>query len=219
MSNELQLISETPKDIMIALQKHAATVNLAPKKEWLKKTPDGKADYIPIEIIERELRQDFNGLVQFELLTERRELNEYIATARIKAFHPVILQWMNYDGIGSVVIMQDKDATLESFAATKKKNALTLNAPKAYAEAIKNAAKKIGEKYGANINRKEDAPYEPKELIREALDNVTEMFKSITTEKGLMELYGEYPELHSNSKFKMAFSQAKKALNETTNSI
>lgn len=208
----LSIITTLPNDVKVSLQKFAAKLNSPPKKDWLKNTPDNKAVYIPIEIIEREIRQDFNGLYQLKLLSERRELNEYIVTARIEVFHPIIQQWLSYDGIGSVVIMQDKDASLDSFNTTKKKNALTLNAPKAYAEALKNAAKKIGEKYGANVNRKEDAPYEPTEFLEESLFQISEKFNECKTEQDLKSLYDLYPELHSNTRFKMAFTLAKNNL-------
>src|SRR5690349_19746434 len=86
-------------DLIKRIEGLAQRLNEDPKKEWLQKTPDGKAEYIPIGIIENQLRQDFMGLVQFQVVSERRELNEYIVVARITVFNPVIQQWMHYDGI------------------------------------------------------------------------------------------------------------------------
>lgn len=142
------------------LEEFAGRLNEEPKKDWLQKTPDGKADYIPVGIIEMELRKDFMGLVKFNLVSERRELNEYIVVARISVYHPIIGQWLEYDGVGAKVITQKKDTSLNDFAEFKQKNALEMNAPNAYAEAIKNAAKKIGKKYGADVNRKHEDAYE-----------------------------------------------------------
>jgi len=199
-------------DGMLAVERLTAKLNEQPKKEWLQNTPDQKAQYIPIGIIENQLRQDFLGLVQFEVLGERRELNEYICTARIRVFHPVINQWLNYDGIGAVQIMQDSGATISQFNDTKKKNALQMNAPKAYAEAIKNAAKKIGVKYGANINRKFEEAYEPELTLSITLEEVLPLLDKCNTKEDLVMLWDTYTELHTSNKFKMAFSTRKNQL-------
>lgn len=216
MSENKQVITLKDNDAFLTLlEEHALKVNTEPSKDWLKSTPDGKAKYIPVSIIENQLRQDYNGLVQYELLSERRELNEYIVTARVKVFHPIIMQWMSFDGIGSVVIMQDKDASLDSFNSTKKKNALQLNAPKAYAEALKNAAKKIGVKYGANINREADdaANYEPETLVNNAIDEAIPKMQNCTTLAELKDVWNLYPEFQKSNKFKIVFNQAKTKIN------
>lgn len=160
-------------NLIKSIEDFTKKLNIAPKQENLQKTPDGKADYLPISFIETQLREDFMGLVQYEVVSERREINEYIVVARIKVFHPIIRQWMSYDGIGSGQIMQDSGTTLQQFTEAKKKNALEMGAPKVYAEAIKNAAKKIGKKYGADLNRKFEDFYEAThevDFLKETLD-------------------------------------------------
>jgi len=112
-------------------------------------------EYIPISFIEKDLDRLFFGLVQYELLSFQQIFNEVVVTARIKVFHPVLNSWMQYDGIGSAVIQQDANSTLMDFNNTKKKNALKLAAPIAYAEAKKNAAKQLGKRFGSDLNRKE----------------------------------------------------------------
>jgi hypothetical protein len=203
MENQL-----TTKQTFAAIEQFTEKLNQLPDKSWLQKTPDGKAEYIPIGILENQLRQDFNGLVQYELLSERRELNEYIVSARIKVFHPIALQWLNYDGVGCVQIMQDSGATISQFNDTKKKNALQMNAPKAYAEAIKNAAKKIGKKYGADLNRKFEDTYVSDTVI----EDVIQQLKDCTTEAELKEVWSMYPDYHRSTKFKMTFTQRKNQL-------
>lgn len=49
---------------------------------------------------------------------------------------------MEYDGLGSAVIQQDKDTKVIDFHQFKKPNALQLTLPKAYAEAIKTQQRK-----------------------------------------------------------------------------
>lgn len=205
-------LTTTKQEALIEIEKLTTKLNTEPKQEWLQKTPDGKANYIPIGIIENQLRQDFAGLVQYEILSERRELNEYIVSARIKVFNPIIMQWMNYDGLGAVQIMQDSGANLANFNETKKKNALQMNAPKAYAEAIKNAAKKIGIKYGANLNRKFEEAYEPEYTTQETINEVSGQIGLCKNVEELKILWESYPEMHTNNRFKVEFGIAKKRL-------
>jgi hypothetical protein len=192
-------------DVVPRMQSFTAQLNEPPHTEWLQKTPDNKAVYIPIGIIESELRHDFMGMVQYEILSERRELNEYIVTARIKVLHPVLVQWINFDGIGCVQIMQDSGATISQFNDTKKKNALQMNAPKAYAEAIKNAAKKIGKKYGADLNRKFEESYITDDDIAEVEARINEC----NTLGDLGDIWQMYPEHHKSTRFKHAFTTRK----------
>lgn len=123
--------------------------------------------YVPISFIENDLRKQFFGLVQFEIIESKLVINEIVCQARIKVFHPVLMQWLNYDGIGSGVLQMDaKDhlgnrTNLGEFLSYKKKNAAKLAAPIAYAEAIKNAAKKIGKRFGGDLNRKHEDIYSP----------------------------------------------------------
>jgi len=200
------------QEALTEVEKLTTKLNTEPSENWLQKTPDGKANYIPIGIIENQLRQDFAGLVQYEILSERRELNEYIVSARIKVFHPIIMQWMNYDGLGAVQIMQDSGANLAQFNETKKKNALQMNAPKAYAEAIKNAAKKIGIKYGANLNRKFEEAYEPEYTTKETMTEIQAQIANCNDVEELKVLWDSYPEMHTNNRFKVEFGIAKKRL-------
>lgn len=197
------------KFIYKELEEFTARLNQEPDPKWLQKTPDNKAEYIPVGIIEMNLRKDFMGLVGFTVLTERRELNEYIVTARISVFHPVIMQWIHYDGIGAKVITQKKDTELNDFAQYKQKNALEMNAPNAYAEAIKNAAKKIGKKYGADINRKHEDVYEDvytqEAEFQEVSAEVLEHMKKCDTLPELLVLWDSYPEYHNNKIFKKQF--------------
>jgi hypothetical protein len=209
-----ELITLTPTALLQEIEIFTQRLNVEPNEKWIQKTPDGKADYIPIGILENELRKDFAGLVQYEIISERRELNEYIVTARIKVFHHVIRQWLSYDGLGCVQIMQDSGASLSSFNETKKKAALQMNAPKAFAEAIKNAAKKIGKKYGADLNRKFEDAYEPDYTIEATLEQVIPMLENCTNVEDLKMLWDQFPELHKSSKFKMAFTNKKLSLDK-----
>lgn len=185
-------------------QKH---LNQEPPESWLQKTPDGKAKYIPVDIIENELAQDFQGLVKYTVKSERRELNEYIVVSSIEVYHPVLREWLNFDGIGVIKIMQDSGSSIADFATTKKPNALEMNAPNAYSESIKNAAKKIGNKYGRSLNRKFTGDYEPIYTTMAVIEQADlSQCKNI---EDLKEMWLQYPELHNSQTFIKAFNSQK----------
>lgn len=166
---ELQTVEETPqeletrmeaekrKDFLLQMEKFTSRLNAKPNKVATHKQG---YQYVPISTIEKDLAKMFFGLVQYEILHYSQVFNEVLVTARIKVFHPVIQQWMNYDGAGSAVIQQDANTKISDFHLFKKSNAMQLAFPKAYAEAIKNAAKKIGKKFGADVNRTLEDDYQ-----------------------------------------------------------
>lgn len=168
-SNELTVQRETgvannydPEALKIfreAMENFTTRINRAPKKENIQ-THQGY-QYLPISFVEKKLDQMYFGLVQYECMSYQQIFNEMVCHARIKVFHPVALTWLNYDGIGSSVIQQDANTKVCDFNFNKKANAMQLASPKAYAEAIKNAAKKIGKIFGSDINRKFEDEYQP----------------------------------------------------------
>lgn len=166
---ELQKVDETPQEIetrqaqeqrkefLMQMEKFTKSLNSKPSKVAQHK--QGHL-YVPVSSIEKDLAKMFFGLVQYEILGYSQVFNEVLVTARIKVFHPVIQQWLNYDGAGSAVIQQDANTKVQDFHIFKKPNAMQLTFPKAYAEAIKNAAKKIGKRFGSDLNRQLEDDYQ-----------------------------------------------------------
>lgn len=152
---------EAEKELIRRLENFTKTLNVAPKAEKIK-IHQGKK-YIPISSVEKDLQRYFFGLVQFEVKSYQQIFNEFIVHARIKVFNPVLRQWMNYDGMGAGMFQQEADSPIQDFHIFKLKNAGKITVPNAYAAALKNAAKKIGKRFGSDLNRKEEdvAEYEP----------------------------------------------------------
>lgn len=153
--------AESRKEFIRELENFTKTLNVAPKPEKIKKHQGYL--YIPISSVEKDLQRYFFGLIQFEIKSYTQIFNEFVVHARIKTFHPVLKQWLNYDGIGAGMFQQDAGTPIQDFMTFKKGNAGKLTVPNAYAEALKNAAKKIGKRFGSDLNRKEEdvAEYEP----------------------------------------------------------
>lgn len=113
-------------------------------------------DYVPVEVVEEALRQIFFRQVDFEIKNSYRDLNSFIVVARISYKDPVSHETRVIDGIGAKALQQDKGAKVNQFNDTMKFNALEMGVGIAYSRAVKNAAKKLGKVFGANLNRDEE---------------------------------------------------------------
>lgn len=113
-------------------------------------------EYIPIEVIEETLRQIFFGQCSFTIQSQSRELNSFIVVARIRYKNPVTNEFQEVDGIGAKAIQQEANSSLDCFNSTMKANGLEMAVSTAYSRAIKNAAKKLGRLFGADLNRDEE---------------------------------------------------------------
>lgn len=159
------------------LKEFNAILNAEPDPETLGEHEGFK--FVPIEIVEQKLIEIFHGLVQYEIRSFVPFLNEFICHSRIRVFHPVIGEWMNYDGIGAGMFEQKPGTSVKDFTVHKAANGARMTVPLAYAESIKVAAKKIGNVFGANVNRKaEDGT--PKKVNTPKAKATKEQMKSET---------------------------------------
>lgn len=126
------------------------------KKNGLNAGKSSDFDYVPIEIVEEALRQIFFRQIDFIIVDHRREINSYVVHGRIQYIDPVTQMQRTVDGIGAKALQQDKGKTVAEIESSMKSNAFELAAPIAYSRAIKNAAKKLGKMFGANLNRDEE---------------------------------------------------------------
>ena len=119
----------------------------------------GKAqdfDYVPVEVVEESLRQIFFRQVDFLIKHSFRDLNSFVLICTIRYKDPISQEIREIDGIGAKSLQQNKGAKIDEFNSTMKANALELGVGIAYSRAIKNAAKKLGRLFGADLNRDEE---------------------------------------------------------------
>ncbi len=155
-------IEKTNEDnLKLSLEKFITYINRTPNANELEPTPDGKAKTLPIDFVETTLDELFLGMWQTHSFTYTREFNEVIGSIILEVKNPITGEWIKRTGAASIVITQDKDATLETFNTTKKKNALDLTFPKLKAECVLNAARSLGNVFGRNLNRKKKDVYKP----------------------------------------------------------
>jgi hypothetical protein len=146
------------------LQKFTASINRKPPAVLEEEIDGKKIQHVPISCIEQQLRRLYFGQYEIKLIDYRLIVNEIVVHARIRVKHPVTGEWLSYDGLGSVPVQQYKGSKIQDFMQTKIANALHKNAPAAYAFAVKNAARKIGKIFGADLMRKHEDDYKPYNL-------------------------------------------------------
>jgi len=113
-------------------------------------------EYVPIEVVEEALRQIFFRQIDFEIKNSFRDLNSFIVITTLSYKCPISQEMRKIDGIGAKALQQDSGSKIDQFNFTMKANALELGVGIAYSRAVKNAAKKLGKMFGANLNRDEE---------------------------------------------------------------
>lgn len=155
----------------VQLEKFQSRLNTAPNPKKLAKTPDGKADDLPISYVEMTLDELYFGLWETVNFKSQLIANEVVGSLELRVFHPITQQWISRTGTASIIIMVDRvpdgvtGQEKNRWAldpSNKKSNALDMAYPKLKAECTKNAAKSLGKIFGRDLNRKEKvATYEP----------------------------------------------------------
>ncbi len=155
----------------VQLEKFQTRLNTAPNPKKLAKTPDGKADDLPISYVEMTLDELYFGLWETVNFKSQLITNEVVGSLELRVFHPITQQWISRTGTASIQIMVDRvpdgvtGQEKNRWAldpSNKKSNALDMAYPKLKAECTKNAAKSLGKIFGRDLNRKEKvATYEP----------------------------------------------------------
>lgn len=159
-------------DIRRNLQNFSMKMSAQPPVNDLKKTPDKKALYLPIDFVETQLDEFFFGLWSTENFRWASIANEVQGSIDLLVFHPTAKIWLKRTGAASIVIMVDaipeelKDDRQAKNRwgldpSNKKSNALDLGFPKLKTECIKNAAASLGNLFGRNLNRENKDTYTP----------------------------------------------------------
>lgn len=148
-------------NLKIRMQNFQERLNKEPNPAEFEPTPDGKARTLPISFVEMTLDEMYLGQWESSDATYSQIFNEVVAVVTLTVWHPITNRPLKRSGWASVIITQDKDATIAEFNMTKKKNALDLAFPKLGAEALKNAAKSLGKIFGRDINRKKQDVFKP----------------------------------------------------------
>lgn len=148
----------------VQIENFQKVLNSQPPNESIFKTPDAKADDLPISYVEMTLDELFFGQWCVKNFTSKVIANEVVGELELEVLHPVTNTWITRTGSAAIQIMVDKapqnltGQDRNSWALNpqnKKPNALDMAYPKLKAECVKNAAKSLGKIFGRDLNRKE----------------------------------------------------------------
>jgi hypothetical protein len=152
---EITLTLKTYKMDIIKLEGFQKLLNQSPPAEAIKKRYDG-VKYLPISYYEAELDKLFFGLWSTHIVEAKQVLNEIVCTVQLTYTHPITGEKYSKCGVGSVQIQQKSKTKITELPIYKIPNALETCLPKAKTEAIKNAAKQLGKRFGRDLSRKDD---------------------------------------------------------------
>lgn len=226
-----------------SIEAFTAIMNSDPPKNSIKKTPDGKADMIPISFVEVKLDEVY--LRQWGTRNVRTQQcgNEMLINLDLWVIDPQTGREITRAGFASVQIPVDavpdrlkwRDGETEQDKKdrnawaldlqNKKANGMALSYPKGKSLAIKNAAQTLGNIFGRNLNRKhEDSPGDFYGNLEADMATLTDAKKDI---EGALELpafeaiWALYPELHEVEEFRKHYTyyhlKLKRALNRAQN--
>lgn len=164
--------TQTEKDLyLVQIENFQTRLNTPPKANEVFKTPDGKADDLPISYVEMTLDELFFGQWSIKNFQSKVIANEVIGELELEVLHPVTKMTITRTGAAAIQIMVDKAPdNLQGKAKNawaldinnKKPNALDMAYPKLKAECLKNAAKTLGKVFGRDLNRREKVDtYQP----------------------------------------------------------
>lgn len=217
MSNELEKIHSTgivQKDFFEKVSQFQMHLNADPDDSDVSVNElANNSSYVSIGVIEKKLDELFSGLYKISCLEFKQIANELVVIARIEYFHPIAGVWLHRDGVGGAQIRWAKGVDITDMNG-KYKNALVADAPHAYAEAIKNAAKKIGNIFGRNLNRDDDySEYDDFTSILGDYDVISQELNACKTVADFKAVWLKHEDMHESIAFKKMFLKARKEKN------
>lgn len=149
-SDSVDMIKENNLNVLL---------NQPPKESWIKQHPIAKnVKYIPIERIEYLLTSIFIKW-HVEVKSVQLVANSVVVIVRLHYMNPVTNEMEYQDGIGASPLQTDKGASATDWTQIKS-DAVMKSAPAAESFAVKDAAEKIGNLFGKDLNRADKILYD-----------------------------------------------------------
>lgn len=121
--------------------------------KWLKKHPIiPNYRYLPVDKVEFSLHRIFGAMGwRAEILSAGSMFNSSYCIVRLHYKIPNTNVWMSHDGVGAAPCHTKGGEAAANLSAIKS-DAVTKSLPTSASYALKNAARKIGELFGANVD-------------------------------------------------------------------
>ena len=214
-----ELVKLIESDKLIEFKKNdefLAFINKTPPESWLKEHPlASNVLYLPIDKVELLLKRIFQNY-KVEILREGQMLNSIYVTVRLHYKHP-LEGWTYQDGTGAVPIQTDKGKSASELAHIKS-DAISKGLPAAVSFAIKDAADRIGDIFGGNINRKDTLEFspmyaeDPKKVAK--VKNAVDKINSAKNTEALRQIFTSLGNLMANEEVIEAKDKKKAELDE-----
>jgi hypothetical protein len=172
---KLATLAELQKDPELAFKNDELNLWLSqsPAPSWIKyhpkisvKNEQGQSvplAYLPIDKVKYLLTYIFQEW-DSEILSVQQVFQSVVVSVRLHYMNPATGKMRFKDGVGAVGVQTDKGETASNLAAIKY-DAVMKAAPAAESYAIKNAAEKIGNIFGAGLNKWDVAVFNPAYLV------------------------------------------------------
>jgi len=162
-------------------------LNQEPPKSWIKEHPFIKVKengkfvphrYISIDKIEYLLRRIFKEY-KIEILREGVMFNAMYVTIRLHYRNLITSEWSYHDGTGAVQVQTSKGSTPADLSNINN-GAVAMGLPSAESYAIKDACKKFGKLFGADLMRSDTLPASLMELEQtNSLGELERLFEEV----------------------------------------
>lgn len=197
------------------LEAYDILINLPPEHSEL--SEDGEYSLVPIAYLEPDLRKIFSHGLQITIKSQQEMFGAICTTIQLKVFHPVYKSWFKYDGTAAMIIEVISAGKYEGSTNVVMKDIKTAIAI-GYSEAVKNAAKKIGPRFGADLNRKRTPARAKAEKAKDQATHESErILHLINDAESIPELNKLIDQIPTNEEFQKAFSNKLKSLKNQKN--
>jgi hypothetical protein len=151
--NNLPTLQDLTQDVGFAIKqdKFNHLLNNDVPKQWIKKHPFAKNDYLPIDKVEYLLTKIFLTW-KVEVLSVAQLFNSVAVTIRLHYKNPTNGEMAYHDGVGAVGIQTNKGSSASDLSSIKG-DAVMKALPAAKSYAIKDAAEHLGKLFGRDLNR------------------------------------------------------------------
>lgn len=109
-------------------------------------------EYVSIDTIYTMMNYFFAGFWRVEVLDDKVIANSITMRVRLHYYHPYMSCWMSQDGVGAAALQVNKGALATDISQIKTAS-VEMAYPKAETQAIKDAAKKLGKRFGSQLNK------------------------------------------------------------------
>lgn len=146
---------------------------------------DGEYRLVPIAALEPDLQDVFNGAIDI-VIDEYKQMYGHVSMRiTLSVFHPVYERFFNYSGIAAVLIETQEAGNYKGTVKVNTAESLKVAIAACYSEALKNAAKRIGNRFGQRVNRGENR------IVKPGSEIANDMIAKIPTEKKTRKPYGK----------------------------